>query len=237
MIWLNQSSIKVNLRLPFWALECNTYWPVPNLIAAHCDHISCAQRLMIGDKRQGIQGNMIGCLDGWIMELGVKSLVNEWQVSGLITNWITAWLSHVISECQRSRNISLTQTRTPSKTQTRHTHLLQIQRDGHILKLTATLQRGRLPPALLEAAARRDQRLDGSLLGPVGAVRITGAAVLGPIAMRIGVDQFAVLLGSVLAARCVHCDRGTRRDIKQRRIEAASTDGLICLLSVAQAHF
>jgi len=29
--------------------------------------------------------------------VGVKSLVNEWQVSGLITNWITARLSQELS--------------------------------------------------------------------------------------------------------------------------------------------
>lgn len=119
-------------------------------------------------------------------------------------------------------------------------HLLQIQRYGHILELSATLQRRRLPPAVLETGAGRDQRLDGSLLGPIRAMRIACATLLGPITMRIRVHQFAVFFGAVLAAGRVHRYRGTWRHIEERRIESSTISGsgadIVRLLAVQQSQ-
>lgn len=114
------------------------------------------------------------------------------------------------------------------------THLFQIQGDCHILKLTATLQCRRLPPALLVAGAGRNERFNRSLLGTIGAVGITGAAVFG--SMRKRIHHFTIFLGSILATGRVHWNRCAGSDIEQRREKPTKINRLVCLLSVAQAQ-
>lgn len=117
-------------------------------------------------------------------------------------------------------------------------HLLQIQCDGHILILMATLQRWWLPPALLKAGDGRDQRFNRSLLGPIWTVSIADPALLGPLAMWICIYQFTVFLGSILSTGRIHRYRGTRCHIKDSRVKTANTSGahIIRLLTIEFAH-